>query len=128
MWFLITNTYSQEGFVNQFSFASTIASIILSVLAIIMSISGEGKTETIRNEMSEAVQDMRDTVEIVKDVNNGVIDNLEELKKSLSELQIKIEKLPDNTAQAVYEKNMVAPDVKSIKVKIDKGWGINNEK
>ncbi len=47
---------SNEKFVNQVSFASTITSIILSVIAIWMSISGERTTNEIRFKVSDSVE------------------------------------------------------------------------
>lgn len=51
-------TTDSDAFIAQFSFASTIASIILSVLAIIMSITGEGKTEHIKDQLHESAKDI----------------------------------------------------------------------
>ena len=78
---IITSTYNQSVFVEQFSMASTITSIILSVIAIIMSITGEGKTEGIRNQMTETTQELRNTVNTVQEINNGVGESLRELQK-----------------------------------------------
>lgn len=102
---LAYRTSDVQTFVDQLSFASTIASIILSVLAIIMSISGEGKTEGIRSQMTETTLELRKTVETVQTINDGVITNLKQLQDGMNELQMKIELIPDNTAEKVYAKN-----------------------
>lgn len=102
---LAYRTSDVQTFVDQLSFSSTIASIILSVLAIIMSISGEGKTEGIRSQMTETTLELRKTVKTVQTINDGVITNLKQLQDGMNELQMKIEMIPDNTAEKVYAKN-----------------------
>lgn len=104
IWIIITNTAQQVDFVAQLSMASTVTSIILSVIAIIMSISGEVTTEGIRNQMLETIQELHTTANIVKDINSEVKDNILELKKSIDELQGKIDVLPDATADTIYRK------------------------
>ena len=46
------------SFASHFSFASTVASIILSVLAIFISISGESKTQVIRDKIEKEADDL----------------------------------------------------------------------
>lgn len=104
IWLITTSTYKQSGFIEQISFASTITSIILSVIAIILSITGEGKTEGIRNQMMETTQELRNTVKTVQGINKGVESSLEELKKGLNELQEKIDTIPDNTAMKLTKR------------------------
>ena len=45
-------------FFSHFSFASTVTSIILSVLAIFMSVTGESKTQAIRDRIEEEADDI----------------------------------------------------------------------
>ena len=52
---LVIKTSNDAVFVNQVSFASTITSIILSVIAIWMSITGERSTNEIKTKVSESV-------------------------------------------------------------------------
>lgn len=52
---LVIKTSNDAVFVNQVSFASTITSIILSVIAIWLSISGERNTNEIKTKVSESV-------------------------------------------------------------------------
>lgn len=128
---LAYRTSDVETFVNQLSFASTIASIILSVLAIIMSISGEGKTEGIRNQMSETTMELRKTVETVQTINEGVINSLNQLEGGINELQTKIEQIPDNTAEKVYAKNRVGVTrpIRGIEVNLNnERWSRINDK
>ena len=53
---IVLATSNQNEFVNQVSFASTITSIILSVIAIWMSISGERSTNDIRISIAESTE------------------------------------------------------------------------
>lgn len=56
IWLLATGEANSSEFAEWISFSSTIASIILSVIAIIMSITGENKTEAMRNQMEETAK------------------------------------------------------------------------
>lgn len=63
---IITKAYSSSELVQKLSMASTVASIILSVIAIIMSITGEGKTDAIKNQMIETTQELKRMVKKVQ--------------------------------------------------------------
>lgn len=56
VWLLTAS--DNKNFVDRFGFAATISSIILSVLAIFVSISGESKLQNIRDRMLREVDDM----------------------------------------------------------------------
>lgn len=58
---LISAGSNQKQFVNQFSFAGTISSIILSVLAIWLSMSGERTMNDIKSRMSDATDRLAGT-------------------------------------------------------------------
>ena len=93
-----------DVFIAQFSFASTITSIILSVLAIIMSITGEDKTEHIKDQLHESAKDISKTQRKIKEINDNIENNLRKLDHEISNLHIEIEKLPETIAQKVEEK------------------------
>lgn len=112
--------------------ASTVASIILSVIAIIMSITGEGKTDAIKNQMIETTQELKRMVKKVQKINTSVDESLQELKNGLTELQRKIDDVPDSTAKKLYSKekkeiNLVETKVNSIE-NDDDGWRSLNDK
>ncbi|MDF2487305.1 MAG: hypothetical protein K0R46_3473 [Herbinix sp.] len=48
---IVQTTFSFPGFVSKMNFTSTITSIILSVIAIIISINGEAKSESVQNNL-----------------------------------------------------------------------------
>ncbi len=81
IWALARRTHEQ--FMLQFSFAATISSIILSVLAIFLSINGEGKVAEIRDEMKKETEDIR---------NANV-----ELKVLLNQLSQKVDSVKSDT-------------------------------
>lgn len=81
IWALSTKT--NEEFVAQFSFAATISSIILSVLAIFMSINGESRTTVIR-----------DKIEVEADEMTSVS---REMKELLRQLEVKIDSIKEGT-------------------------------
>lgn len=72
------------SFASHFSFASTVASIILSVLAIFISISGESKTQVIRDKIEKEADD--------------VICVSNKLEKQISDLSEKFDVVVQNTA------------------------------
>ncbi len=72
------------SFASHFSFASTVASIILSVLAIFISISGESKTQVIRDKIEKEADD--------------VICVSNKLEKQISDLSEKFDIVVQNTA------------------------------
>lgn len=51
---------TDSNFISHFSFASTVTSIILSVLAIFMSVSGETKTQVIRDRIEQEADEIVD--------------------------------------------------------------------
>lgn len=130
IWMIVSRVYDQEDFVSQLEFASTVASIILSVIAIIMSITGEGKTEGIRNQMTETTMELKTTVTTVRGINSDVSASLEELKKGLGELQNKIDQIPDSTVEKWSKKNASSTIVSTPYDQIDvsrKEWSNINE-
>ena len=72
------------SFASHFSFASTVASIILSVLAIFISISGEAKTQVIRDKIEKEADD--------------VICVSNKLEKQISDLSKKFDVVVQNTS------------------------------
>ena len=84
IWTLATGKANTSEFSSWISFASTIASIILSVVAIIMSITGEAKTDAIRNQMEEATYRLDKAVDNITAANKSI-------DKSINDLQRKIE-------------------------------------
>lgn len=104
IWLFSVLTYGDQNFVAQMSFASTIASIILSVLAIIMSLTGEGKTEHIKEQLESAAKDIKESQEKVSSINKTIEENLNKLTKDIDTMNEKIEhvsKISENTARMV---------------------------
>lgn len=96
----VTNS---DEFIKQFSFASTITSIILSVLAIIFSIAGEGKTEHIKEQLQESAKGINKTQRKINDINDQIKDNLNLLNEEVKNLHEEIERLPEAVAKKVGE-------------------------
>lgn len=106
VWVLATGQANSDEFSSWISFASTITSIILSVIAIFMSISGENKTDAMRNQMEETANKLERATESINQANNKNLQNIDELKKGIAELQDKIESLQGKTDEMLskYEK------------------------
>ena len=124
VWMMATGTANTEDFSDTLSFASTIASIILSVIAIIMSISGEAQTNTIRDRMEEAVREMDQVLKSIEKENKTSFENTKELKDAISELDYKIANMPDIVIEKMEKRfNVSINKEESGDVKV--GW-VNN--
>ena len=118
VWLFSIITCGNDGFVGQVSFASTITSIILSVLAIIMSITGEGKTEHIKEQLEATAKDIQETQRKVNEINKSVEVNLDKLAKGNDMLNEKIEHISEDTARRVME---YQNDITAEPSKVDEG-------
>lgn len=90
VWSFTSNT--DANFVSHFSFASTVTSIILSVLAIFMSVYGESKTQVVRDRIEQEADEIIDvTNRLEYHMRNlsgkieVIIHNTDNLKMALSE-------------------------------------------
>lgn len=104
--YLFSSFLCYNAFVSQFSFAGTITSIILSIIAIWMSISGEQSTNEIRNKISDSTDSLLKTSKKIKRLNNNyektMSTQLEELK-TVQEQLTKIISTVDNVSQEVSQ-------------------------
>ena len=89
-------TKEQSGFETMLSFASTITSIILSVLAIIITITGESKMERQQSKMEDITEELQQSLDTLEGLRMKIQDNQEELSKSIRTLEGKV--------QLVYER------------------------
>lgn len=104
--FLISlSLYTNEDAISLFSFASTIASIILSVIAIILTITSETKNASMKDKLEKSAEQIKKTTEMLKIVSDNIkpellhdignkIASLDELMK---EAITKIEEAIENT-------------------------------
>ena len=86
---LVIKTYCQKAFVDQVSFAGTVTSIVLSVIAIWMSISGERTTNDIKMKITESSERLSGTTKELEDLNKNhketMQTQLNEFKHSVSQ-------------------------------------------
>lgn len=129
IWVLAGGQAGNENFSSLISFASTITSIILSVIAIFMSISGENKSELLRDKMEEASKKIEKTAKDIETANKESIKNITELKTEMDELKELLKNLPDETAKQVaslnvrnVEKTKINPVTSTGKAENNKGW------
>lgn len=90
---IVIATYNQDAFVSQISFAGTITSIVLSVIAIWLSISGDRTTNDIRIKIAESTERLSSTTQNVETLNqkyektmDSQLDELRNVQKQLNEL------------------------------------------
>ena len=79
-----------EQFAAHFSFASTVTSIILSVLAIFMSVSNESKTQTIREKIEQEAETITKLSAEMKEKIIGLSDKMDSVVTSTSNIEAKI--------------------------------------
>lgn len=128
VWSLATGEANNAEFSSWISFASTITSIILSVIAIFMSISGENKTDSMRDKIEEAAKKLEKTAADIETANQDSVKNITQLRAEMNELKSALDNIPNMTVekmQAVYEISSV--DSKNTQ-NTSKGWLNKNEK
>ena len=79
-------TKGGNEFANQLSMGSTISSIILSAIAIFMSIAGENKMSGIQSQLTETATNLKNVTHKVSTVNAEMQEQLEEKLIKLTEL------------------------------------------
>ena len=100
------STKANDQFVAEFSFAATISSIILSILAIIMSITGESRTAVLRekiekDEMKKLLQELERKIERVHTDTDVIRATLSQKQQNVGILQTK--EKPDETSNVKIE-------------------------
>lgn len=121
--FLTEKLSDADRFGEMLSFAGTVSSIILSIVAIFMSINGEEKNDEIRREMSNSSNKLAETADRLENHLDNVLTQIEELEKRLNKkidgVGSEVEDIHKDTteikkAQTVLEKdNSETDEVKS---------------
>jgi Na+-transporting methylmalonyl-CoA/oxaloacetate decarboxylase gamma subunit len=109
---LFTST-ADDTFFSHFSFASTVASIILSILAIFMSVMGEVKTQVIRDRIENETKEITNLTE--------------RLEKRMIDVLTKIKAIDDNTADIKAALTEHPDDVQLTSIKDDNFVSNNKE-
>ena len=109
---LFTST-TDDTFFSHFSFASTVASIILSILAIFMSVMGEVKTQVIRDRIENETKEITNLTE--------------RLEKRMIDVLTKIKAIDDNTADIKAALTEHPDDVQLTSIKDDNFVSNNKE-
>lgn len=128
VWLIATGSAKDEEFPNWVSFASTIASIILSVLAIIMSITGENKSEVARNQLEETSKKIDSAVESMKKINDNTIENISSISETMKLLNKKIEDIDSHIQEYAKSNTSMDVTVKNNFSNSNTRWGNRNGK
>ncbi|BCJ98095.1 hypothetical protein [Anaerocolumna chitinilytica] len=115
---LVLAGYDNQSFVGQFSFASTITSIVLSVVAIWMSISGERTTNEIKTKIIDATDRLDNAVINVQDINKT-------FDKSFKEKVESIQNIHTEFSNVVLELESVKSEVVSTKEYVQEAFDFN---
>ncbi|MCR2050834.1 hypothetical protein NSB25_26750 [Acetatifactor muris] len=101
---VVLAAYNQNAFVSQVSFAGTITSIILSVIAIWMSISGERSTNDIRNKIAESTERLSCTTQNVETLN-------QKYEKTMDTQLEELKNVQEQLTKVIYSINSVGEQV-----------------
>ena len=100
--------YNQDAFVAQVSFAATITSIVLSVIAIWMSISGERSTDDIKVKIAESTERLSGTTKEIETFNNNYKETMGTQLAELKNLQEQLTEIfnsVDDVKEQIYHIN-----------------------
>lgn len=111
---IIIAAYNQEAFVSQVSFAGTITSIILSVIAIWMSISGERTTNDIRIKITESTERLSDTTKNVEILNKNYENTMDTQLSELKNVQEQLTELINSVGDIKTQVNTMRKGVEII--------------
>lgn len=114
---IVLATSNQNEFVSQVSFGSTISSIILSVIAIWMSISGERTTNDIRIKIAESSERLLGTTKELEILNENQKETMETQLSELTNVQEQLTKIihsinnVEKQVSSIYENNTNNPNI-----------------
>lgn len=131
IWLIATGTHNHDFFPDWVAFASTITSIILSVVAIILSITGESKTDAIKSDLAETARKL-DKIsdkmgEELSGTNKDIRDLISKLSDQIKILEEKVDKVPEQVNKYSRENNEPVNSVNRM-LKTNIGWRSNNER
>ena len=112
--FLTYKLSDADRFGEMLSFAGTISSIILSIVAIFMSINGEGKSDEIRREMSNSSNKLAETAD-------GLENHLDNVLIQIKELEKRLNKKLDGVGSEVENIHKDTTELKKAQVALEKG-------
>ena len=112
--FLTYELSDADRFGEMLSFAGTISSIILSIVAIFMSINGEGKSDEIRREMSNSSNKLAETAD-------GLENHLDNVLIQIKELEKRLNKKLDGVGSEVENIHKDTTELKKAQVALEKG-------
>ena len=90
---VVLSLYCQDAFVAQVSFAATITSIVLSVIAIWMSVSSERSTSVIRVKIAESTERLSGTTKEIETFNNNYQETMDTQLAELKNIQVQLAKI-----------------------------------
>ena len=109
---LLLTTKATDQFVSEFSFAATISSIILSILAIFMSINGESKTQSIRTKIENEADDISNATDYMQRVISELEKKVDSIKKDTNVIgNMLSNKGPSNAAITSAPENVINPEI-----------------
>lgn len=93
---ITTRSYSNESLAEQVAFGGTLSGIILSVIAIIMTLIGETKSDNTKDKLFNLSEDLEEVVEKIQYTTKNLEDTLKsnlDVKKQINSLSYSMEKI-----------------------------------
>ena len=84
--FLTEKLSDADRFGEMLSFAGTVSSIIISIVAIFMSINGEGKNDEIRREMSNSSNKLEETANELDSYLENMLNRIKDLERRVEDV------------------------------------------
>ena len=109
---LLTLTFAKnENAINYFSFAGTLSSIILSVVAIFMTINSENESKDAKTQLDRAIAKMEESTQAVEKASD-------DFKNTGTELQGRLDTVRDEINEVLREIQVVSAQNKSISAEL----------
>lgn len=116
-----------DSALGQISMASTVSSIILSAIAIFMSISGEDKLNYTHNKLLETSDRMSDITANIEKANNSLNSTINEKFLKMDDIFDRLERIGqsvDNMEKEVLNKTLYINEGSSVKISNDTIWNV----
>lgn len=109
---LLTLTFAKnENAINYFSFAGTLSSIILSVVAIFMTINSENESKDAKTQLDRSIAKMEESTQAVEKASD-------DWKNTVTELQGRLDTVRDEINEVLREIQVVSAQNKSISAEL----------
>ncbi|GAA6505042.1 hypothetical protein K350107B32_14350 [Agathobaculum butyriciproducens] len=121
---LLTLTFAKdENAINYFSFAGTLSSIILSVVAIFMTINSENESKDAKTQLDRSIAKMEESTQAVEKASDDWKNTVTELQGRLDTVRVEIEDVLERIQKVADQNDQILVHSKERNFKgEDLGW------